>query len=94
MYNPIEKISDAQRDNRAEEGQKEMMIDFERAKYWLGRGAKPTDHVHRLFTYCGILPPHPRLIPKDWEQKKFQYSYAEAARYFKQKFKIENKSEF
>jgi ribosomal protein S16 len=94
VYSPIETPTEHQVLNREIEGQREMLIDFERAKYWLSRGAQPTAPVHRLLTYSGILPPTPKLVPKGWDVNKFENSFAEANRYFKQKFKIENAAEF
>jgi len=35
-------------------------LDFERAKYWLGVGAEPTEPVQRLFSKAGLLPSIPR----------------------------------
>ncbi|KAI3404780.1 MRPS16 [Candida oxycetoniae] len=35
---------------------KDISLDFHRAKYWLGRGAEPTDRVAWLFKKAGILP--------------------------------------
>ena len=42
-----------------------VVIDQERAKYWLGNGAQPTDRVAILFGYAGLLPaPVKRDNPK------------------------------
>ncbi|CAK9441955.1 uncharacterized protein LODBEIA_P57810 [Lodderomyces beijingensis] len=35
---------------------KDISLDFHRAKYWLGRGAEPTERVAWLFKKAGILP--------------------------------------
>jgi small subunit ribosomal protein S16 len=34
----------------------EVMIDADKAKAWLAKGAKPSDTVERLFKNAGILP--------------------------------------
>ena len=34
---------------------KEVKVDAERANYWIGVGAKPTDTVNRLFKNNGVL---------------------------------------
>ncbi|KAK9370687.1 ribosomal protein S16, mitochondrial [Lipomyces kononenkoae] len=35
---------------------KEVHLDFERARYWLGVGAQPSDTVTSLFRKFGIIP--------------------------------------
>ncbi|KAK9475737.1 ribosomal protein S16 domain-containing protein [Lipomyces japonicus] len=54
-YDPVPK----QFDDEAK-GIKEVHLDFDRARYWLGVGAQPSDTVTRLFEKFGILPPKPR----------------------------------
>ena len=51
-----------------------LVLDVEKAKEWLGKGAQPTDRVARLLdgvgalkrepriVACAVLPPHPRCI--------------------------------
>ena len=34
----------------------EFVVDAERAKAWLAKGAQPSDTVQRLFRQAGILP--------------------------------------
>ncbi|AAS54477.2 AGL013Wp [Eremothecium gossypii ATCC 10895] len=36
---------------------KDIQLDFDRAKYWIGVGAQPSETVTRLLKKCGILPP-------------------------------------
>ncbi|KAH3902962.1 related to 37S ribosomal protein S16, mitochondrial [Saccharomycodes ludwigii] len=36
---------------------KEIHLDFEKAKYWIGVGAQPSDVVTKLFIKSGILTP-------------------------------------
>jgi small subunit ribosomal protein S16 len=93
-YHPIDKQTPFQIKRQEREGQKEVMIDFERAKYWISKGAQVSHAVHRIFSFAGILPPTPSVIPKGWDSTKFDESYMEANRYFKQKFKIENATDF
>ncbi len=35
-------------------GQKEAVVDGERARYWLGQGARPSDTVGQIFKKLGI----------------------------------------
>ncbi|KAJ2654368.1 hypothetical protein IWW48_006146 [Coemansia sp. RSA 1200] len=42
---------------------KQITLNFERTKYWLGVGAQPTDGVRFLLERAGLLPPRP-LYPK------------------------------
>lgn len=35
---------------------KDIQLDFDRTKYWIGVGAQPSDTVSRLLRKCGILP--------------------------------------
>ncbi|KAG0006882.1 hypothetical protein BGZ65_002290 [Modicella reniformis] len=41
-------------------GVKNINLNFERAKYWISVGAKPTDTVSRLLAKADIIPPKPR----------------------------------
>ncbi|KAJ1623348.1 ribosomal protein S16 domain-containing protein [Pavlovales sp. CCMP2436] len=40
-------------------GRKRISFNYERAKYWLGVGAQPTDTVARLLHFAGIIPQPP-----------------------------------
>lgn len=35
-----------------------VVLDTERAKYWLDKGAQPTDRVHRMLSAREVLPPY------------------------------------
>lgn len=43
-------------------------LDGEKAKYWLGQGAKPTDRVRRLLGQADILPARP--VPEQTKKPK------------------------
>lgn len=49
-YNPLLKDGDDSR----------IVIDAERAKYWLGVGAQPSDRVHLFLNQKGIVDTKPR----------------------------------
>ncbi|KAG0303826.1 hypothetical protein BGZ98_006229 [Dissophora globulifera] len=42
------------------EGTKAVSLNFERAKYWISVGAKPSDSVARILAKADIIPPRPR----------------------------------
>ncbi|KAG0267488.1 hypothetical protein BG011_004522 [Mortierella polycephala] len=42
------------------EGNKAIILNFERAKYWISVGAKPSDTVSRILAKADIIPPKPR----------------------------------
>ncbi|KAF9110604.1 37S ribosomal protein S16, mitochondrial [Mortierella sp. AM989] len=42
------------------EGVKAVTLNFERTKYWIGVGAKPSDSVARILAKADIIPPQPR----------------------------------
>ena len=44
-----------------------VKINEDRARYWVGVGAKPTDRVHRFLDAAGILERAPRNNPKKGE---------------------------
>lgn len=44
-----------------------VRLNEDRARYWLGVGAKPTDRVHRFLDAAGILERAPRNNPKKGE---------------------------
>lgn len=51
---------------------KDIALDFDRARYWIGVGAQPTEVVARLFRKAGILHPEwpaPHVGPKIPERK-------------------------
>jgi len=41
-----------------------VRIDIERAQYWLGQGAMPTDRVSRMLEAAGVIPKKERANPK------------------------------
>lgn len=67
-------------------------VNAERAKYWLERGAKPTDRVHRLLSQAELLPPReiPQQTKKNQPKAKAQERAAEEA---KRQAEIEAKRE-
>ncbi|KAG0057396.1 hypothetical protein BGZ83_010855 [Gryganskiella cystojenkinii] len=42
------------------EGNKAISLNFERAKYWISVGAKPSDSVARILAKADIIPAQPR----------------------------------
>lgn len=44
-----------------------VTIDLERAKYWLGTGAQPTDRVARFLDAAGLMKREPRNNPQKAE---------------------------
>ncbi len=52
------------------DSEERVKIDLERAAYWLGHGAQPTDRVSRLLEAAGVLPKKDRANPKKGEPGK------------------------
>jgi small subunit ribosomal protein S16 len=48
----------------AKDNDNRVVLDLERAKYWLGQGAKPTDRVSRLLDAEGLVKREARNNPK------------------------------
>ncbi|GGD01354.1 30S ribosomal protein S16 [Pyruvatibacter mobilis] len=48
----------------AKDNENRVVLDLERAKYWLGQGAKPTDRVSRLLDAEGLVKREARNNPK------------------------------
>ena len=46
-----------------------VKLDLERAKYWLGCGAEPTDRVKRFLAAAGLLERTPRGFPEKGKPK-------------------------
>ncbi|KAJ4418120.1 37S ribosomal protein S16, mitochondrial [Gnomoniopsis sp. IMI 355080] len=44
---------------------KDIQLDIDRAKYWIGVGAQPTDPVWRFLSMLGILEPKYKPKPKN-----------------------------
>lgn len=62
-YNPVPKPLKKSEVKKGVIPTKEVALDFDRAKYWIGVGAQPSDTVVRLFQKAGILGP-------EWGNKK------------------------
>ncbi len=48
----------------AKDNEQRVVLDLDRAKHWLGEGAKPTDKVLRFLDEAGVLKREPRNNPK------------------------------
>jgi small subunit ribosomal protein S16 len=48
----------------AKDNENRVVLDLERAKYWLGQGAKPTDRVSRLLDAEGLVKREARNNPQ------------------------------
>lgn len=48
----------------AKDNEQRVVLDLDRAKHWLGEGAKPTDKVMRFLDDAGVLKREPRNNPK------------------------------
>ncbi len=46
------------------EAENRVTLDAERARYWLAKGAQPTDRVARFFSQAGLMNWEPRETPK------------------------------
>lgn len=57
-----------------------VIIDLEKAKAWMAKGATPTDRVHRFLDAAGVLKRETRNNPKKAEPGKKAQERAEAAR--------------
>lgn len=44
------------------DGIKHMQLDFDRIKFWLAKGAQPSERVARILGIAGILPTAPRHL--------------------------------
>lgn len=66
-YNPVpEPLTKEQRESGMKPV-KDIQLDFNRSRYWIGVGAQPTDVVARLFRKAGLLHPEwpaPHVGPK------------------------------
>lgn len=51
----------------AKDNPERVKLDEDRARHWIGVGAKPTDRVHRFLDAAGILERAPRNNPKKGE---------------------------
>ncbi len=48
----------------------EIKLDVERAKYWLGTGAQPTETARTILVNQGLLKPVAKRAPKTDKKKK------------------------
>ena len=48
----------------------EIKLDVERAKYWLGNGAQPTETARTILVKEGLLAPVAKRAPKTDKKKK------------------------
>lgn len=54
-YNPIPKPLTEKEISQGALPTKSIQLDFQRAKYWIGVGAQPSETVTKLLKKCGIL---------------------------------------
>ncbi|GAV54854.1 hypothetical protein ZYGR_0AS01770 [Zygosaccharomyces rouxii] len=54
-YNPVPKPLTVQQKKSGILPTKDIQLDFDRAKYWIGVGAQPSETVTSLLKKCGIL---------------------------------------
>ena len=59
----VARHASATRARAEKDGNKHLLLNMERAKYWLALGAKPSESVARIFGQVGVLPDLP-LRPK------------------------------
>lgn len=64
----------------AKDSAERVVIDLEKAKEWLAKGATPTDRVHRFLDAAGLLKRDARNNPKKAEPGKKAQERAEAAK--------------
>ncbi|QLG74869.1 hypothetical protein HG535_0H01960 [Zygotorulaspora mrakii] len=55
VYNPIPKPMTVKQRKSGKLPTKDIRLDFDRVKYWIGVGAQPSDTVTKLLKKCGIL---------------------------------------
>lgn len=64
---------------KAKDDATRLVLDLEKAKAWLAKGAQPTDRVLRLLDGLGIAKREPRNNPKKAQPKKKSQERAAAA---------------
>lgn len=64
-YNPIPAPRSIEEMNNGVLPVKDVSLDFERAKYWIGTGAQPSQTTARLLILAGVLPEDWRGVKKD-----------------------------
>ncbi|XP_069671730.1 small ribosomal subunit protein bS16m [Periplaneta americana] len=50
--------------------EKLVALNFERIRYWLGRGAQTSRPVEELLGLCGFFPIHPRCYMLAWRARR------------------------
>ena len=56
-----------------------LKLDLEKAKVWIGKGATPSDRVHRFLSDAGVLKPVTHHSPEKMKPKKKAQERAAAA---------------
>ncbi|MCX7900634.1 MAG: 30S ribosomal protein S16, partial [Methylocystis sp.] len=64
---------------KAKDAADRLVLDQEKAKAWLGKGAQPTDRVARLFDGLGLIKREARNNPQKAQPKKKAQERAAAA---------------
>lgn len=54
-YNPIPRPQTLKQKKRGILPTKDIQLDFDRSKYWIGVGAQPSEVVTKLLKKCGVL---------------------------------------
>ncbi|XP_015609919.1 probable 28S ribosomal protein S16, mitochondrial [Cephus cinctus] len=57
-----------------------VAFNFERIRYWLGRGAQPTKSVAELLGLAGFFPIHPRSYMTAWRHRRLNDKQAAQAK--------------
>ena len=68
-FDPLKKADDATR----------LVLDAEKAKAWIAKGAQPTDRVVRLLDSLGVMKREARNNPQKAQPKKKAQEHAAAA---------------
>jgi len=64
---------------KAKDAADRVVLDLEKAKAWLGKGAQPTDRVARILDAAGVLKREARNNPEKAQPKKKAQERAAAA---------------
>ncbi len=63
----------------AKDSKERVLLDLERVKYWLSKGAQPSDRVMRFLDAAGLMKRKPRINPEKAIPRKEKKAAAEAA---------------
>lgn len=63
----------------AKDSKERVLLDLERVKYWLSKGAQPSDRVMRFLDAAGLMKRKPRNNPEKAIPRKEKAAAAEAA---------------